>query len=256
MTATWEQYYDYYLEGRPAPKPSPRTAPPRRAGDWLARNAILKLKDDGLQVRPTAGKRRPFLVLPRLTLPPKLTAVLKLRTPTGGRAGLALLPSGVLPLSMILRSCEACGRSVHGVPGNPVARLDPVGSPHRRSPVGTASGRFVKRAGAPLQEPLPAGTGETRPKRIPRTLPPLPHFLRIVHDVPFSIRTSLWTHNVTLVSRKGRLLEGRILETTVYRFSDWPGGYRVTEPAAEPVVGRTCRPATVTNKPPQSKGRH
>lgn len=66
MATVWEQYYDYYLDGKPAPK---RTTRPK--GGWIPRNS-------------TAG----------LKLPRKLTAVVRLRTEKPGPAAFAWREAG------------------------------------------------------------------------------------------------------------------------------------------------------------------
>ncbi|MCR9202594.1 MAG: sulfatase-like hydrolase/transferase [Planctomycetaceae bacterium] len=68
MSATWNSYFDYYLDGKPAP-PRPartggnRTAASDRVGNWLLRNGKLKLGQQMIHVssRDPEGRRSPFL---------------------------------------------------------------------------------------------------------------------------------------------------------------------------------------------------
>jgi uncharacterized sulfatase len=95
MSATWEQYYDYYLDGKPAP--APRAAGKRRKSvradelqGWIARNSIAALKDGALQVTPDkVARQRPFIACAKLNIPGPAVFSLQLRSNTGGSAGLA-----------------------------------------------------------------------------------------------------------------------------------------------------------------------
>lgn len=67
MSPVWEEYFDVYLEGKPA---SPPGAPQeRKKPEWLVRNGTLEQKDDGLSVKADASGRAPFLAMAGLKLP-------------------------------------------------------------------------------------------------------------------------------------------------------------------------------------------
>lgn len=100
MSEVWQQYYDYYLDGKPAPKPQPHRAAARKVADGprvqglLARGGTLAVRDGVLQVRPAqsgAGAKagRLFVVANGLNLQPPVTAKVRLRAETGGKVGIA-----------------------------------------------------------------------------------------------------------------------------------------------------------------------
>jgi hypothetical protein len=96
MSATWERYYDYYLDGKPAPKLKPvRRTRQKSIKGWIARNSTAEVKDGVLEVRLDAKTRqRPFIVTAGLELPGKLTAIVRLRTEKAGVAGFAWREKG------------------------------------------------------------------------------------------------------------------------------------------------------------------
>lgn len=93
MSEVWERYYDYYMDGKPAPKPLSREGVPNVKG-WIVRNGTAVPKGGALRVRPAGKKQRPFIVAAGLDLPAKLTAVVRLRSPSGGEAGFAWREAG------------------------------------------------------------------------------------------------------------------------------------------------------------------
>ena len=93
MAETWEQYFDYYLDGKPAP---PVTQSTERGGNtrtvqgWTPRNSSLVLTDGGLLITPDpGGKQRPFIACTDLNVPGPATVTVSLRTPTGGSVDVA-----------------------------------------------------------------------------------------------------------------------------------------------------------------------
>lgn len=93
MAATWEQYFDYYLDGKPAP-PVPqgkeRGGNAKTVQGWTPRNSSAMLTDDGLLITPDpGGKQRPFIASTGLDVPGPATVTVSLRTPTGGSVGVA-----------------------------------------------------------------------------------------------------------------------------------------------------------------------
>ena len=95
MSTTWEQYFDHYLDGKPAPRPdAARRADAAGKADvfqgWIARNGTLAVREGCLQVTPEPSARQaPFLACARLSLPGPVKATLNLRSATGGSVGFA-----------------------------------------------------------------------------------------------------------------------------------------------------------------------
>ena len=100
MSTTWEQYFDFYLDGKPAPAPS--SAGNRRKSrstsalqGWIARNSTATVKDGALQIIPDkAARRRPFIACAKLNTPGPTIVTVELRSTTGGRAGFAWRTQG------------------------------------------------------------------------------------------------------------------------------------------------------------------
>lgn len=93
MSTTWEQYFDYYLDGKPAP---PVTQAAGRGGNagtmqgWTPRSSSAVLTDDALLITPDpGGKQRPFIACPGLDVPGPATATVSIRSPAGGSVGVA-----------------------------------------------------------------------------------------------------------------------------------------------------------------------
>jgi uncharacterized sulfatase len=111
MAETWERYFDYYLDGKPAPEPATTAQPnPATVSGWLARGGILNVQEGALQVRPAGGKQRPFIVVSGLELPAELQAVVRLKTPAGGAAGFAWREAGqrdFSPQQVVMFDCAA-----------------------------------------------------------------------------------------------------------------------------------------------------
>lgn len=95
MSETWEQYFDFYLDGKPAPPLRDKFRPDAGAGKtlqgWMARNAKLSAHDHALHVTPNKGKRsqRPFLVQSKLKLKGPLKAKVQLSSEKTGKVGFA-----------------------------------------------------------------------------------------------------------------------------------------------------------------------
>ncbi|MEA1952232.1 MAG: hypothetical protein U9N87_12680, partial [Planctomycetota bacterium] len=89
-----ERYYDYYLDGKPAPNPLPKKKGPKHSATntvkgWIVRNGTARVEHGVLQVRPAGKKQRPFIANIGLNLPAKLTAVVRLKSTKAGEAGFA-----------------------------------------------------------------------------------------------------------------------------------------------------------------------
>ncbi|MGB0579829.1 MAG: sulfatase family protein [Limisphaerales bacterium] len=90
MSEVWENYYDFYLDGKPAP-PLREKFRPDNSGDkqgWIARNAKLEVRNKALQVLPQS-KRPPFLVLSKLKHKGAFKAKVQLSNEKPGRLGIS-----------------------------------------------------------------------------------------------------------------------------------------------------------------------
>lgn len=88
MATTWNQYFDHYLDGKPAPRPSKRTG--ERNSPALTRNANNRLVDGVLQINPIPGhKQAPFLVRNQIRLSGPFSASIKILSPKDGTLGIS-----------------------------------------------------------------------------------------------------------------------------------------------------------------------
>ncbi len=100
MAQTWHDYFDFYLEGKPAPPLQGRFAPGRKARrdaqGWLARNSSLAVHDGTLRFLPEEGPeaKAAFLTCAGLKIAAPATATLSLKTSVGGEAALAWRTAG------------------------------------------------------------------------------------------------------------------------------------------------------------------
>lgn len=91
MSSTWEDYFDFYLEGKPA-APARQNSSVREEGKvegWIVRNGEMKEVVDGLRVVPAAeGKAaKAFLVQANFQANGPIAVEAKVRNATGGRIG-------------------------------------------------------------------------------------------------------------------------------------------------------------------------
>jgi uncharacterized sulfatase len=99
MAATWNDYFDHYLDGKtitgPAGNKGAKPAKGKAAAEsptqgWIARNGSLTEKDGILELNPDkAGKAAPFIVRSGLKLAVPATVKLTLKTGTSGTAAIA-----------------------------------------------------------------------------------------------------------------------------------------------------------------------
>ena len=90
MSTTWEQYFDFYLDGKPAPlvTSSKRSVPALQG--WVARNAEARLADGALRITPSlTARQRPFLACSGIRISGPASATLTIRTSQTGAAGFA-----------------------------------------------------------------------------------------------------------------------------------------------------------------------
>lgn len=100
MAATWNDYFDYYLEGkthtgRPG-KPSKAETTTANPQAWIARNATLTEKDGIFKATPEMGPKgkSPFLTNAQMKLETPATAKFTLKNTTGGQAGFSWRTAG------------------------------------------------------------------------------------------------------------------------------------------------------------------
>lgn len=98
MSTTWQQYFDYYLDGKPAP-----ALPGKSRGStnsdavqgWIARNSTAAVEDGALLITSQPkGRERPFIACANLNVPGPATVTLQLRSMAGGTAGVAWRTEG------------------------------------------------------------------------------------------------------------------------------------------------------------------
>ena len=92
MSSTWEDYYDFYLDGKPAPQRQRKSTRSTKATEksnvagWTARTCTLSTSDSGLHVRPLKDSRM-FIVASGFEFDLPVTVTAKVRNESGGAAG-------------------------------------------------------------------------------------------------------------------------------------------------------------------------
>ncbi len=84
MAATWNDYFDFYLEGKPVPKPAAKAEPDAATQGWIARNGTLTLKDGVFILTPENAKKPAFITRSQIKLSGPVTAKLVLKTSAAG----------------------------------------------------------------------------------------------------------------------------------------------------------------------------
>ncbi|KAA5547226.1 sulfatase-like hydrolase/transferase [Roseiconus nitratireducens] len=87
MSETWNDYFDFYLDGKPAP-PLPEKFRPRgkdassatELRGWLLRDGQMSVVDGHLQISPKADEDHPFLVKNGLSIEGPVTAEMEIRS--------------------------------------------------------------------------------------------------------------------------------------------------------------------------------
>lgn len=95
MSATWNSYFDYYLDGKPAPPRAARSgakkaADANRVGKWLLRNGGLNVRQQMIHISSPAsdGRRSPFLTRNGLKLAAPVNVRVRMAS-SAGRLGVA-----------------------------------------------------------------------------------------------------------------------------------------------------------------------
>jgi uncharacterized sulfatase len=88
MAPVWNDYFDFYLEGKPAPKPEtePNIAAAR---GWLARGGSLIEKEGVLVLTPDKGGKDTFITRSQLKLAGPVTAKITFKTAAAGQGAIA-----------------------------------------------------------------------------------------------------------------------------------------------------------------------
>ena len=88
MSEVWENYFDFYLEGKPAP---PLRTGTQDTQGWISRNSTMKIKGGALRVTPSAAakKQRPFLAATGVSIDGKFTVTIHLSTAAAGQVGIS-----------------------------------------------------------------------------------------------------------------------------------------------------------------------
>ena len=92
MAATWNDYFDHYLEGKtvaPPRRKHPSRQPPQTPQGWEARNGTLTAKDGILILTPDKADKATFITRAQLKLAGPVTAKLTLKTAATGPAAIA-----------------------------------------------------------------------------------------------------------------------------------------------------------------------
>ncbi|HCN27213.1 MAG TPA: aryl-sulfate sulfohydrolase [Verrucomicrobiales bacterium] len=109
MAATWNDYFDHYLEGKTITPQAEKPAPAASATDgWEARNGKLTAKDGLFILTPENSAKPTFITKAKLKLAGPVTAQITLKTTATGQAALAwrldgdkdFLPANRLPFPL------------------------------------------------------------------------------------------------------------------------------------------------------------
>ena len=87
MSSAATQYFDFYLDGKPAP-PRRDFSIRGRVQNWIARGCVLNTKNDVLQIEPQKeGGRNPFIANTGFKLKQAATINIKIKSSTDGKVG-------------------------------------------------------------------------------------------------------------------------------------------------------------------------
>ena len=88
MAPVWNDYFDFYLEGKPAPKPETEPSSSATRG-WLARGGSLIEKEGVLVLTPDKGGKGAFITRSQLKLPGPIAAKITFKTTATGQGAIA-----------------------------------------------------------------------------------------------------------------------------------------------------------------------
>ena len=88
MASVWNDYFDFYLEGKPAPKPEAEPNASATRG-WLARGGRLIEKEGVLVLTPDKGGKGTFITRSQLKLAGPVTAMITFKTAVSGQGAIA-----------------------------------------------------------------------------------------------------------------------------------------------------------------------
>ena len=90
MSPVWNQYFDFYLDGKPAP-PVEAKAPQAasQAGGWIARGGVLTQNDGILSYTPEKKNKPGFITRTQIKVKTPAKALLTLKTSAGGKGAIA-----------------------------------------------------------------------------------------------------------------------------------------------------------------------
>ena len=86
-------FFDYYLDGKPAPPPRQKAQKADSVQGWIARNAKLEQRDGHLQISHSKGGR-PFMVRNGLAITGAFRATIEVRAERPGKIGIAWREDG------------------------------------------------------------------------------------------------------------------------------------------------------------------
>jgi uncharacterized sulfatase len=95
MAATWNDYFDHYLEGKTVPKPAAKAEPDTaKTLGWMARGGSLIEKDGLLVLTPDKAAKGCFITNSQLKVRPPAALHLTLKTTAQGPAAIAWRADG------------------------------------------------------------------------------------------------------------------------------------------------------------------
>ena len=104
MSTTWEDYYDFYLDGKPAPKQRAKFLPEAPATEnqndqalqgWTLRNGSVVAKVGRIEIQSNSGaKQGSFLANSKLEIPKGSVATIRMRSAVAGQAGMSCASRG------------------------------------------------------------------------------------------------------------------------------------------------------------------